>query len=121
MKGVIVLIVFAILAYIAFSFFPLFSTPFDLENKLKSVCKDWLRMSPMEKTDTVEKTLVKRIKNTIAEQLRYHEYNEKELNINIPGKNSVTIRLPYKVIINLAGFRLTFDKNLDFTEQRSSF
>lgn len=122
MKAVIILIIAAIVIYVALSFIPVFSVPFDLENKTKSSLKDWLRLSPMEKTDAKVIDLEKEIKKMVKDHLRDHEYNAKDLKVTVSaGKNRATVRCPYTVVINPVGIRLTFDKKLDVEETRSSF
>ena len=121
MKALIIVVVCAIVVYIGLSFFPVFSVPYDLENKTKELAKDWLRLAAPHKTDASKKTLEKKIKEMVAKHLENHKYETHDLKIDIPGMNSVGVKLPYTVVINLFGFELTFDKNLDVIESRSQF
>jgi hypothetical protein len=121
MKAIALVIVGAIVVYIAVSFFPLFSVPFDLENKLKELSKQWLRLPRMDQTPERTRALIKTLKKEIKERLEDHEYDEKKVGIIIPGQNSVKVKFPYTMHINLFGADLSFEKNVDFTESKTSF
>lgn len=119
-QGIMALVFVIIVIVIAISLVQLIQVPMDLENSVKEDCKHWLGLRPYEKNGAMP-GFTRQIKNTVATVLKEHTYNPKDLKIVFVNQKNITVYLPYKVNIEIFGFKFTFDKILDLDETAYTF
>jgi hypothetical protein len=120
LQGIIVLIVVIGIVWGALSLFPVFNLPMDLENTVKKAADGWLRLSPREQTQQLRRQAVDEIRSIVVDKLANHTWDKKELEVSVTN-NHVDVHLPYTLNINLFGFELTFDKELNVSQEALSF
>lgn len=120
MQGILGLIVIVGIVWGALSLFPAFNIPMDLENNAKKIADDYLRLLAREKTQAAVRKTVDDLRSLVSTTLEGHTWDPKDLVIEVQFRN-VYVRLPYTLNINLFGFNLTFEKELDVHQQAISF
>ena len=119
-QGIFILIVVVGIVWGALSLFPLFSTPMDLENKIKNTADDWLRLAAREQTQQKKRQTIEELRGVVVSYLENHTWDKKDLHIEVQ-RRSVVVRLPYTLNINVFGFEMKFDKEVDVNQQSYSF
>ena len=119
-QGIFILIVVVGIVWGALSLFPLFSTPMDLENKIKNTADDWLRLAAREQTQQKKRQIIEELRGVVVSYLENHTWDKKDLHIEVQ-RRSVVVRLPYTLNINVFGFEMKFDKEVDVNQQSYSF
>ena len=119
-QGLFILIVVVGIVWGALSLFPVFSKPMDLQNDIKNAADDWLRLKAREQTAQVKRQTIEDLRRVVSSHLEDHTWDKENLHIEV-GDSNVIVRLPYTLNINLYGFELKFDKELDVDQQSYSF